>query len=81
MFSNRAQSTTTQQLKEGKSNQHQRSPSLKGKRSHSLKEKLCSLLQVNYELNSKKGGGRIQHAHSQFLFTKTMVIPTSEFMI
>jgi hypothetical protein len=81
MVANRAQSTTTQQLKANVSNQHQRSPSLKGKHSHSLKAKSWSLLQVSYELNSKKKGGRIQHAHSQFLFTKTVVIPASEFKI
>jgi len=78
---NHAESTATQKLKAIESNQHQHSPSLKGKCSHSLKANSSSLLQVSYELNSKKGGGRIQHAHSQFLFTKTMVIPTSEFMI
>jgi hypothetical protein len=81
MVSNHAQSTTTQQLKANVSNRHQRSPSLKGKCSHSLKAKLQSLLQVSYELNRKKKGGRIQHAHGQFLFTKTVVILASEFKI
>jgi hypothetical protein len=57
MFSNHALSRTTQQLKENVSNQHQHSPSLKGKRSHSLKEKSWSLLQVNYGLNNKKRVG------------------------
>ena len=56
MVANRAQSTTTQQLKANVSNQHQRSPSLKGKHSHSLKEKSWSLLQVSYELNRNKKG-------------------------
>jgi hypothetical protein len=78
---NRAQSKETQQLKANESNQHQRNPSLKGKHSHSLKAKSWSLLQVSYELNNKKKGGRIQHAHNKFLFTKTMVIPESDFMI